>query len=291
MGAAPALAQEDDEPAMVEALVVNARTPGPAWWSVSKDEAKVWVLGTGPSLPEGATWESATFDRRVKATGRVIYADVKAKGGVSKGAVTADRPWLSELSNTERARLSEISAVTGRSPEAYEKFRPTFAGLVINGDLAAKADRTKPRRSQSLLERAKSLGVRPVPVKGRIGQAIKASFEKGEHDDLSCLRWSLKPHDPAAVQQSNAEAWMRGDVRALTAKRTYDPCVQAMKAMQTSLETHEGALADAIAERLDRGESAVALVGLTPLLREGGVLDQLRQRGYRVRTPAQLDDG
>jgi len=286
----PALAQEaDDESALVEALVVNARTPGPAWWSVSKGEAKVWVLGTGVPLPAGASWDSAAFQRRIIATRRLIYPQASGSTHFSNAALAADRPWLDELSAEERRRLAEAAVRTGRTVEFYGKYRPAFAGLLIKSELAAKAD-PKPAPPLDLEARARAARARMIPVKGRMSQALKVGLAKGQADGLGCVRWALEPRDPIATKRARAEAWARGDVRALMAgPMTYDPCIQGMKAMQASYESHETALADAIAATLDKGDGAVALVALTPLLRQGGVLDALRQRGYVVRTPAQLE--
>jgi uncharacterized protein YbaP (TraB family) len=288
--ATPVLAQESaDGPDLVEALVVNARTPGPAWWSVGKGDAKVWVLGIGVLVPDNAKWESKVFERRVKASRQIIFVP-PSKTGFEKHTIQADRNWVDELTEAERARLAEIATETGRKVELYAKFRPNFAGLVIKSDLESRA---KPKIGKFLDLKAKAmrLGARPIPLGGQVAQGMKASFRAGEHDGLACLRWAIRSRDAATLRDQRAQAWMRGDVRALLiGPTTYDPCVQAMAAMQASLENNEDKLADAIAATLERGEGAVALVGLVPLLRQEGVLDRLRKRGYRIETPAQLDD-
>ena len=288
--ATPALAlQAADGPDLVEALVVNARTPGPAWWSVTNGNTKVWVLGIGVLVPADAKWDSRTFERRVKASRQVIVVP-PSKTGFEKRAIEADRKWVDELTEAERARLADVAMQTGRKIELYTKFRPNFAGLVIKSDLEARA-KPKVGKLMDLRTKAQRLGARLVPVGGLNAQGMKASFQVGGQDTLTCVRWAMRPRDAVALRNQRAQAWMRGDVRALLiGPTTYDPCVQAMSAMQASLENNEGALANAIAATLDRGDGAVALVGLVPLLREGGVLDQLRKRGYLIETPAQMDD-
>lgn len=82
---------------------------------------------------------------------------------------------------------------------------------------------------------------------------------------------------------------MRGDVRYLVAKPlAYDDCDLGLKDLARARERQIKAFVDEIAATLDRGKGAVALVGLTPLLMQSGVLDQLRARGYAVRTPGDL---
>lgn len=70
----------------------------------------------------------------------------------------------------------------------------------------------------------------------------------------------------------------------------YDPCQASLPKFNEAKLRQDDALADAIAQTLDAGQNAAALVDLVPLLRQGGVLDQLRARGYVVHTPAQLDE-
>ena len=289
LAATPVAAQDDGQPDLVEALVVNARTPGPAWWSVGKGDAKVWVLGTGVTVPADAKWDSRAFERRVKASRQVIDIP-SSKTNFEKGTLDPDRDWVAELTDAERARLAQIETLTKRPSGFYAKFRPNMAGMLIKFDLEARA-KPKPGKSQDLNAKARRLGARFTVVGGQMAQGMKESFKRGGRDGLTCVRWAMRPRDPAASRQQRAQAWMQGDVRALLiGPTTYDPCVQTMSAMQSRLENSEGRMADAIAAVLDRGEGAVAFVGLIGLLREGGVLDQLRKRGYRVETPAQLDD-
>lgn len=287
--ASATLAQENGGPDLVDALVVNARTPGPAWWSVSKGEAKVWVLGVGVPVEASTRWDDAAFRRRVKVARRVIFVPASTTK-FSNETIKADRAWMDELTDTERARLAEIAGTTGRKVAFYAAFRPNFAGLLIKSDLDARA-KPRPGKAVDLTAKARALGATFVPVSGQEAQSMKNSFTPGGHDGLTCLRWATRPRDPTASREQRARAWMRGDVRDLLLGPTaYDPCIQAMGAMQAMMENNEGLMTEAIAASLDRGQGAVAFVTLTPLLRQGGVLDQLRKRGYAIETPAQLVD-
>jgi hypothetical protein len=287
--ASATLAQENGGPDLVDALVVNARTPGPAWWSVSKGEAKVWVLGVGVPVEASARWEDAAFRRRVKAARRVILVPASTTK-FSNEALKADRAWMDELTDAERARLAEIAGTTGRKVAFYAAFRPNFAGLLIKSDLDARA-KPRPGKAMDLKAKARALGATLVPVSGQEAQSMKNSFTPGGRDGLTCLRWAMRPRDPTASREQRARAWTRGDVRDLLLGPTaYDPCIQAMGAMQAMMENNESLMTEAIAASLDGGQGAVAFVTLTPLLRQGGVLDQLRKRGYAIETPAQLAD-
>lgn len=285
----PAAAQDPGgQPALVDALVVNARTPGPAWWSVSDRRGhKVWVLGAA-RLPAGLDWDASAFERRIGATRRVIAPSRNTRFFLSKKAREADRPWVQDLTEAERERLVKLAIAKGKPLDFYTSLRPNYAALLIKGDVRPLSE---PRPWLDLGAKAMAMDARMVWVKARTARGIQQSLGSDTADDLSCLRWSLAERDRATVAQARAEAWARGEVRTLLARTmTYDPCVQSLRPLLASLELNETAFADEIARSLDRGEDAVALVDLVPLLRQDGVLDQLRKRGYRVRTPAQLED-
>jgi hypothetical protein len=282
-----AKAQETDE-ALVEALVVNARTPGPAWWSVSKGEAKVWVLGLAGRIPADTVWDARAFERRVTATRRLLYSG----GGrfrLWKWAVNSDGRWAQALAPEERERLSQWAIEAGKPAWFYVRMKPTYAAMMIRGDIGRAGD--APRKPViSLMARAGALGAELIPINGEVPKALERGLSEGSQRDLACIRWVLSTSDQDTVDR--AQAWARGDVRALVSRpMSYDPCVQSMRVVQASLNDNETALADEVARTLDGERNAVALIGLVPLLRQGGVLDQLRKRGYSVETPAQLEEG
>ncbi|MDB5438026.1 MAG: TraB/GumN family protein [Caulobacteraceae bacterium] len=57
---------------LVSALVVKARTPGPAWWKVSDADTTVWILGSPGLLPESVKWDDSTLKRRLTGANRLI---------------------------------------------------------------------------------------------------------------------------------------------------------------------------------------------------------------------------
>src|SRR5579872_2530579 len=85
LAASPALAQPQDVPitparpdpndpdaVLVEELVVTARLPGPAWWTVSNGTTTVYVLGSPSLAPKRMEWDRKIFDRRLAGANVVI---------------------------------------------------------------------------------------------------------------------------------------------------------------------------------------------------------------------------
>ena len=67
-GAAGAAPIEDPEATVVEALVVQAVEPGPAWWRVSDGDSIVYILGAPESpMPPGVTWDNQSMHYEASA--------------------------------------------------------------------------------------------------------------------------------------------------------------------------------------------------------------------------------
>lgn len=283
--ATPVHAQKrPEQPNLVEALVVNAVTPGPAWWSASKGDAKIWLLGMTSRIPADTVWDIRAFDQRVAATGRVIFLQ---GGSLKPWNAEAGGQWESALSPVERERLAELARREQRRVSWYTSKKPSYAALLLRGDITTSRDRPRVR-DLYLGRHVRSLGGVAVPVDSTAAGAIEDALGS---NDMTCIRWVLSVPDLDAANRLRAQAWARGDVRALVSwPMNYDPCEQSLKGVPAAFAENEAALVREISRRLEKGTGAVVTIGLVPLLRQGGVLDQLRQRGYVVRTPAQLDD-
>src|SRR5438552_5102466 len=73
--ASPAAAPtaRDAEGVLVEELVVNGGpSGGPAFWTVSDADSKVFILGVPGALPKGVKWSSARLEARLKGADALI---------------------------------------------------------------------------------------------------------------------------------------------------------------------------------------------------------------------------
>jgi hypothetical protein len=274
--------------AMVEELVVNARTPGPAWWSVSKGDAKVWVLGlANGAFREEDRWDTKVFERRLGKGGRLIHADTSPVARLTTDEVTTSQRWVSRLKPDDLERFVRAMDVTHVDPALMLSLKPNTVGF----EMAWAAFPPKLSPKLRLLMRAKVLDARLKPVGEDLAWPLRVSLRDAPIEDFTCLNSSTRLITQPEAARAYAEAWMRGDVRHLVlGKMAYDPCQSSLPKFNEAKLRQDDALAAAIAETLDAGQNAVALVDLVPLLRQQGVLDQLRSRGYVVRNPAQLDE-
>ena len=93
------------------------------------------------------------------------------------------------------------------------------------------------------------------------------------------------------LTQAAARAWAQGDVRgALANERTYERCIAVVPGAQAFDARVKADQVAAIEQALKKPGHAIAVVPLRPLLAQGGILDQLRAKGFAVTTPAEEEN-
>lgn len=296
-----ALAQDlppDPDAALVEELVVTARYPGPAFWRVSRGEARVWVLGVPSLAPKRQEWDRQLFSRYLAASGGVIlpFNGLKVRLAGSPSAAVgylrlkSARPFEAGLSPEAQARFASARERLGQPAGRYAVSHPLAAGLMLHNDwLEANAlTTTDPAKLIRLLarEQGKPVVQRTYDLGPLLGALARTPRAAGE----ACLSAVLEEVEagPGAIRAAS-RAWARGDVAgALAAERTWERCIAATPGAQAFDARFKTDMIADIRKALSRPGVTVAVVPLRPLLSEGGVLDRLRQDGFRVETPADI---
>ena len=287
---------DDPEANLVEALVVNAKLPGPAWWKVSDADTTIYILGTLAALPKGAAWDTSVLDHRLDGAFALIMPPV-GRAGITdipamlklRGKLKSDQP-LDQAAPELAPRLAKVRAQLGKAPDSYNGWTPLGAGVMIGIDYqkASKLDGGEPERTVQRLARKHKVKAKPAGVYKAMPM-VKA-LVKGHSEEAGrlCLEGVLSEVEAGAgATQAAAKAWAKGDVRgAIAGPRNFQRCMRSLPGM-TDME--QRATADeisALAEALKTPGHAVALFSMRGLVAQGGVLDQLRAKGFTVRTPA-----
>jgi hypothetical protein len=97
-GGSPAATQlQDPEAAVVQELVVVASPPGPAWWTIERGEASIYIMGLPDEpLPKGQLWDHATLRRHLGGAAELIIP-VEATAGFSDGRPSSIGVGLSNM--------------------------------------------------------------------------------------------------------------------------------------------------------------------------------------------------
>jgi len=288
----------DPEATVVDAFVVTARLPGPAWWRVSSPTSTVYVFGVPGALPKGMAWDQSVVARRLKGANEVILpptvsasaGDTMAVLGILASLHTST-PMEDSLPPALKSRFEADRARLGGDPRAYSHWMPAVAGLQMVSDWRRKNGLDAAEPAKTVRRLAEAGGVKTMPAGTyKALPLFKAVASQAGQVGPPCLSDALDEIEAGAGPvHAAAEGWARGDVRAaLSEQRGYEKCANSFPdgagITRLAMRDTTGAIAGALAKP---GHS-IAVVNLRALLAPGGVLQQLQARGFKIARP---DDG
>ena len=297
-GAARAQAIDDPEANVVDALVVSAKLPGPAWWRVSDGDTTIYVLGVPSALPKGMAWDRSVLERRLDGASVLLTPPVWQAGLTDipamlrlRGQLKDDGDWIARSPALAARTQRAWSAVDPKNVDAWRKWKPAFVALQLNNKANGEAQLkvSEPDRTISDLARKRRVKLRPAAVHKAMPMLKTLVREHSKAAGLTCLSETLDATEagPAPIRAA-ADAWARGRVKdALAGPRSAERCELLMPGVVDLKRQLIEDEVQALADLLKTPGHAVAYFPLRALVAENGVLDKLRARGITVRTPAE----
>ncbi len=287
----------------IETIQANAM-PGPALWRVSKGDAEVWVLGLAGGLPKGITWNSASLSDVMKGSRAIL---LPPRPEMSAGVILSagwlliseccsffrlDKGKLDDLlPEATKIKLSALRQSVGGDAKLYQGDEPLGAAQRLAGDTARKHDLNGESPMSTVLKLASSHDVdeqpasrfNPLPI---VREALKLTPQQ----QLPCLDAALEDTERRIMHaRPMAEAWAVGDIEGMkahfTESRTMDCMAAAVKTLGALQQAQVTDMVGAIARALEKPGKTFAVVQIGPLLRKGGVLEQLQARGLTIEAP------
>ncbi|HWF00775.1 MAG TPA: TraB/GumN family protein [Caulobacteraceae bacterium] len=291
----PALAR-DPEAVIVQELVVTARRGGPAWWRVTAPNGAVaWVMGIPEALPRGLKWDQTLLRLRLKgAQGFVGPPAVQAGLGDVftlirlRGAFRSRTPMEASLPPALKARFLRDREQLGKDSRAYSGWTPLVAALLMIQDFRKQAGLELRQPASQATSLAHAAGVRVVPAgvfrAVPFVQAVRTGLDR---EGPACLEDALDEIEAGPQKiRAAAQGWAHGDVAAaLAAQRGYEKCLASLPQGADLADTTMADTARTLEARLGAGGETVAVVDLRILLAQGGVLQRLQARGFKVDSP------
>jgi uncharacterized protein YbaP (TraB family) len=301
----PATAGRADEPPQVlDELTVTGERTGPGMWHVHHGDANLWILGSMSPLPKGITWRSKQLEQILDHTDQIVVPK-PFEIGIARvlWLLITERDLLMVQGGKRlkdvmppdlHARFALQRAKYMADSDKWERYRPIIAaaflqqaafhqvGLSTRLDLGA-AVRMLAKRHHVRIEELKIAGVHDVL------DALKTMPPATENSCVEASLVTVEKDLPRLVER--ARAWATGDVERIEHLRE-PPEVDACRA---ALDEGTGAN-DLIAlvrrtwlDRMERylqsGGVTVAVVNMDMLLEKGGILDELRTKGYEIDAP------
>ena len=293
-----------EPPQVMDELVVTGEHTGPGMWHVHRGAANLWILGSMSPLPRGITWRSKQLEQLLDGTNQVVVPKPFEIG-------IARVLWLLI---TERSllmvgggkRLKDVMP-----PDLHARF--ALQRAKYTGD-DAKWERFRPIIAAAFLQQAAFHRV-GLSTRLDLGAAVRVLAKKhhvridelkiaGVHDVLDALKTMPPATENACVDASlatvekdlprlvdRAQAWATGNIERIAS--LHKPAEG--DARRAALDAGTGASdliaqvrrtwLDSMEKYLRGGGVTVAVVNMDMLLEKGGLLDELRAKGYEIDAP------
>jgi uncharacterized protein YbaP (TraB family) len=291
-------------PQVMDDLVVTGERPGPGLWHVHRGTAQLWILGSMSPLPKGITWRSTQVEQLLDSTNQVLVQKPFEIGIArilwlliterSVLMLTGGKRLKDVLPAELHARFAIQRAKYTSDPNKWERFRPLIAAAFLQQDafhqvgLSTRLDlgaamRTLAKKHHVRVEEIKIAGVSDVM------EALKTLPPATENTCVAASLVTIESDLPRLVDR--AQAWASGNVERIEKLR--EPA--EVDACRAALDAGAGAAdligrmrrtwLSAMETHLQNGGVTVAVMNIDMLLEPGGLLDELRAKGYEVDAP------
>jgi uncharacterized protein YbaP (TraB family) len=293
-----------DQPPLLDEVVVTGERTGPGLWHVHRGNAHAWILGSMSPLPKGITWRSKQVEQILDGTHEVLVQK-PFEIGIARILwllitehnllmVGGGKRLKDVLPADLHARFAVQRAKYTTDVNKWERFRPLVAAAFLQQDafhqvgLSTRVDlgaamRKLAEKHHVALEEIKIAGVRDVI------EALKTLPSAAENACVEASLATIESGLPRLVER--AQAWASGNVERIE-KLAEPPEVDSCRAALDSGSGTADLIArirrtwlDAIDTRLQSAGVTVAVVNIDMLLEHGGLLDELRAKGYEVDAP------
>ena len=294
----------DQPPPALDEIVVTAERAGPGMWHVHRDAANVWILGSISPLPRDITWRSRQVESVLESTSQVlVQKPIEISIPRILWMLIADRKVLmvgggkrlkDVLPPDLHARFAAQRSKVTDDKDKWERYRPIIAAAFLQQaafhqvNLSMRLD-----LGAALRNLAKKHGVRIEEVKvAGVSDMLEALKTMPAATERTCVEASLSTVEsglPRLVER--AQAWASGNVERIEST----PELKEVDACRNALDAGKGAFdvigrirqtwLDNIERYLRSPGTTIAVVNLDLLLEHGGLLDQLRAKGYAIDAP------
>jgi hypothetical protein len=300
-------------PAPLDEVLVTGERPGPGMWRVSKEGHDLWILATLEPLPKDMTWRSQAVEQRI-ANSQVVLSPPRVDADIGFfRSLTLIPSLLRARKSPDGKTLEQILPhdlyirwlalrVKYLGTTDDEHTRPMLAAL----DLWLRAlDQSGLTSNEVVWESIEKTAHKDhVPLQ-QVILNIKVTDARGAiHDldkipqdaEIACFTRTLERLETdLQPMRLRANFWSLGDIEALRSLPYPDEetaCLNAFLAVPEYRDQYEQArrqIADlwmSNAEAaLGKNTSSFAVLPITVLLKEDGMLDRLKGKGYAVQEP------
>ena len=303
LGSSTALSAEPPPQQLQELLVTGERT-GPGLWHVHRGAGQLWILGSISPLPRGITWRSTQVEQLLATTNQVLVPKPLEISIVrilwlllterSALMVHGGKRLKDVMPPSLYARFAGARARFVKDPDKWERYRPIVASAFLEREafhsvnLSARLDLGAAMRS---LAKKHGVPVEEVKIAG-VADLVDALKTMPQATEGTCVDASLVTVESGLPRLiDRARAWATGDVASIESHpepAEVDACLRALDtgaAAGDLVGRIRRTWLAAMMKCLERPGTTIAVVNMDMLLAKGGLLDELKQRGYEIESP------
>ncbi len=258
------------------------------WRAMGSNGTEVFLLGSIHALPEDAYPLAAEIDEAFASARRVFFEvdmeDTSALGGrmMAVGALPSEKRLGDVLDSETRRLLDAYLEESGLSFGAFEAMKPWMAALALTSIELMKAGfSAEAGLDLHLAQRAREAG-KTIEVFETVDYQIGLFSDMDEDESRAFLRYTLKDMDTVVSQLGSlTEAWKKGDIETLEALLT-EAFADEPELFDRLVTVRNLAWLPRVEDLLKGDGTAMVVVGALHLVGPGGLIELLRERGYRV---------
>ncbi len=258
------------------------------WRVTGPAGTEVFLLGSIHALPEDAYPLAAEIDDAFASAHSVFFEvdmeDTSGLGGrmMAAGALPLDTRLSEVLDSETRRHFDAYLEASGMSLSTFEAMKPWMAALVLTSIELMKAGFSADAGLDlHLAQRARKAGKR-IEAFETADYQIGLFLNTDEDESRAFLRYTLKDMD-SVVSQLGAltQAWKSGDVATLSRLLT-EAFANEPEIFERMVTVRNRAWLPRIEDLLKGDDTAMVVVGALHLVGPGGLIEMLRDQGYRV---------
>jgi uncharacterized protein YbaP (TraB family) len=294
-------------PQWAEIETVHATAaPGPALWHVTKGDSEVWILGMVGGLPKGVTWNQQPLAAVMTGSHALILgprADINLLDiswfliSHCCSPLRLDSGKLDDfLPDPTKLKLAAMRESVGGDAKLYQGDEPLRAAMRLSSDFGKKYDDLggggeDPMQAVLKLARDNKVPQQPIfhfdPIP--LGKELLALTPQQQRP---CLEAQMEDIERRIHNvRPMAEAWAVGDISGIkehfAESRITDCLAAAVHAFGAMQQNQVPGLVAAIDQALDKPGKTFVVIGMGPLLRKNGVLEQLEGQHLAIEGPAE----
>jgi uncharacterized protein YbaP (TraB family) len=291
-------------PQVLDEMVVTSERTGPGLWHVHRGAGQLWILGSMSPLPRGITWRSKQVEQILDGANQVLVQKPFDIGIArilwlliterSVLMVGGGKRLKDVLPADLHARFAVQRAKFTTEPNKWERFRPLIAAAFLQQDAfhsVGLSGRLDIGASMRTLAKKHHVPVVEIKIAG-VSDVLDVLKTLPPATENACVEASLVTTEtglPRLVER--AQAWANGNVELiekLPEPAEVDACRAALDSASGSadlISLMRRTWLSVLEKSLQSGEVSVAVVNIDLLLEKGGLLDELRAKGYEVEAP------